>query len=120
MYANFSASPIEKSNANGSSRQRSRTPRLLEVDEPAGNASPWCTIAQFVKKHEVFTENAMRAHVAAAAPRKRSARSAQQDEVPGNGLAPAIRRIGRRVVLHEPLCLRWIDTGSCDSNGEIA
>lgn len=73
----------------------------------------WFRVSQLAKKHQQFTENAIRAQIFAAKPRL-SAKSKDGDLwISGNGLAPAIRKCGRTVLINEPMYAKWIATGSC-------
>ena len=120
MYTSNHASPIEESNASVQVRKRANPTRSVGVEAAPTCSSPWKTVAQFSSKHEAFPENSVRAHIAAAVPRKRSSRSSTTDDIPANGLAPAILRIGRRVLINEPRFLRWAETGSCEGDGDVA
>lgn len=73
----------------------------------------WFRVSQLAKKHQQFTENAIRAQIFGAKPRL-SAKSKDGDLwISGNGLAPAIRKCGRTVLINEPMYAKWIATGSC-------
>jgi hypothetical protein len=98
-------------------------PSLKELARSVNRVSPWKTVAQIAASNPAFTENALRAHIWQATPRKRSLRSREPGDFPGNGLAPAIRRVGRRLLIHEPRFHRWIETGMCvavEENGHDA
>ena len=83
-----------------------------------GDAQVWFRVSQLAKKHKQFTENAIRAQIFAAKPRL-SAKSKEGDLwISGNGLAPAIRKCGRTVLINEPMYSKWIATGSC-GEGEV-
>ncbi|MPS93205.1 MAG: hypothetical protein E2583_05850 [Comamonas sp.] len=69
----------------------------------------WLTVAQFNVKHPAFSENALRALIFAAKPRVAAVRNGVETVLPGNGLAVAIRRIGRRVLINENEFLNWVD-----------
>ena len=114
------ASPIAKSDALLPVRERSNLAPSVRSEEIPVYRSPYVTVAQFSARNEAFPENSVRAHIAAAVPRLRSSGSAQHDEIPANGLAPAILRIGRRVLLHEQRFMRWVETGSCECDGDSA
>lgn len=57
---------------------------------------PLFSVRQFSEKHPAFTESALRALID-----KARERNSSRGVVPGNGLAPAILRIGRRVLIDE-------------------
>lgn len=71
------------------------------------------TVAQFSQKHPAFSQNSIRAHIYGSKPRKRSLGSKKTEDIPENGLAPAICHVGRRVLLNEERYLCWIATGKC-------
>jgi hypothetical protein len=70
------------------------------------------TVKQFSQKHQAWTEGALRALIFDAEPRYRM-EGRKRVEVPGNGLASAIVRIGRssrpRVLLDEERFFEWVD-----------
>ena len=69
----------------------------------------WLTVAQLTAKHPAFSENSLRALIFAAKPRVGAIRNGAESILPGNGLAVAIRRIGRRVLINESEFLHWVD-----------
>ena len=69
----------------------------------------WLTVAQLSAKHPAFSENAVRALIFASKPRFGAVRKGASNQIPGNGLAIAIRRIGRRVLINEKEFLDWVD-----------
>lgn len=69
----------------------------------------WLTVAQLAAKHPAFSENSLRALIFAAKPRVGAIRKGAKSALPGNGLAAAIRRIGRRVLINEHEFLSWVD-----------
>ncbi|MEP7298663.1 MAG: hypothetical protein ABI702_20960 [Burkholderiales bacterium] len=71
---------------------------------------PLVSIAQLVENYPCLTTGAVRAHVFAAAQRVSS-----KGLIPGNGLAPAIIRKGRRVLLDEIGYFTWVRTGNVDA-----
>jgi hypothetical protein len=69
----------------------------------------WLTIKLLAEAEPAFTEPAIRNHVFNAASRYTS-----KGTIPGNGLAPHIRRIGSKVLINHAGFLSWVDgsTGS--------
>lgn len=67
-------------------------------------------VHQLANKHPAFTENALRALIYASKQRKRSTSKSGLADIPGNGLARAILKIGRRVLIDEQAFLEWVDT----------
>jgi len=63
------------------------------------------TVRQFSEKHPAFTQGAIRQLVFASQPRKTS-----RGPIPGNGLKPAIVRLGRKVLIDEALFFEWLDS----------
>lgn len=64
----------------------------------------WLTIKLLAEAEPAFTEPAIRNHVFNADPRYTS-----KGTIPGNGLAPHIRRIGSKVLINHGGFLSWID-----------
>jgi hypothetical protein len=78
----------------------------------AGNQDarrPLVTVAQLVDAHPCLTTGGVRADIFGAAQRVSS-----KGSVAGNGLAPAIIRKGRRVLLDEIGYFTWVRTGRVD------
>ena len=74
----------------------------------------WSTVYQLSQKFPAFSENSIRALIYASKPRLR-AKSKNGDEfVPGNGLAHAIRKVGRRVLIDEHAFSEWINVQKND------
>jgi hypothetical protein len=69
----------------------------------------WLPINLLVKEEPAFTEPAIRYHVFCA-----QARQSSTGIIEGNKLAPAIRRVGRKVLIHQRRFRRWIETGSAE------
>lgn len=67
------------------------------------------TVKQFSSKHSAFSVYSLRNLIADAENRYSS-----KGEISGNGLAPAIVRIGRRVLLDEDKFFEWVN----QKNGE--
>jgi hypothetical protein len=79
----------------------------------AGTTQIWYRVGQLAAKYPAFTENAIRAQIFAAKPRLSAKTKNGKSWINGNGLAPAIRKCGRSVLINEPMYARWIETGSC-------
>ena len=77
-------------------------------------AQIWYRVEQLVAKHPAFTENAIRAQIFASKPRLSAKSKTGNTWIPGNGLAPAIRKCGRSILINEPMYAQWIDSGSCE------
>ena len=65
---------------------------------------PLFTVAQFADRHPAFPQPGMRSHILNATDRVNS----RGERIPGNGLAGAIVRVGRRVLIDEQAFFRWI------------
>ncbi len=83
-------------------------PELFDEDLAA---HPWprqirvlLTVRQFAEKHPAFSYGALRNLIYYAEERKSS-----KGPIPGNGLAPAIVRVGRKVLLDEGKFFAWLD-----------
>jgi hypothetical protein len=72
-------------------------------------AITWLTVAQMAVKYPAWSENSLRALIFASKDRVAAARKGTQNIIPGNGLAAAIRRVGRRVLINEKEFLDWVD-----------
>ncbi|HRK38737.1 MAG TPA: hypothetical protein PK347_10130 [Burkholderiaceae bacterium] len=86
------------------------------TSDPPSTAAPqqiWFRVSQLADKHKEFTENAIRAQIFAAKPRPGATTKSGESWIEGNGLAPAIRKCGRSVLINEPMYTRWLETGSC-------
>jgi len=70
------------------------------------NHDSWMTVKQIIQVERAFTEPAIRNYIFNAAPRKSS-----KGIIPGNGLEPHIRRLGKKVLLHHGGFRSWY-TGS--------
>lgn len=66
----------------------------------------WLTIKLLAQAELAFTEAAIRNHVFNAADRQSS-----KGQLPGNGLAPHIRRVGSKVLINHGGFLSWIAGG---------
>lgn len=71
---------------------------------------PLLSVAQLIAAHPCRTEGALRAEIFGA-----SARFSSKGVIAGNGLAPAIVRRGRRVLLDEIGYVTWVRTGQVDA-----
>ncbi len=67
-------------------------------------------VRQLSSNHPAFTENAIRALIYASKSRKRSASKSGVADIPGNGLAHAIIKLGRRVLIDEQAFLEWVNS----------
>lgn len=67
----------------------------------------WLTIKLLAQAEPAFTEAAIRNHVFNANDRQSS-----RGTIPGNGLAPYIRRIGSKVLINHGGFLSWIEGGA--------
>ena len=86
---------------------------------PANSADQiWFRVNQLANKHKQFTENAIRALLFAAKPRVAAKSRNGNSWIKGNGLAPAIRKCGRSVLINEPMFAKWIETGSCGQGSQ--
>lgn len=90
------------------SAQRAVVDTSIQADVPV--TVTWLTVSQLSAKHTAFSENAVRALIFAAKPRVGAIRKGVTNHIPGNGLAAAIRRVGRRVLINEKVFLDWIDS----------
>ena len=63
------------------------------------------SVKQLSELLPAFTENSLRFHIFNAEPRINS----QGDTVPGNGLASAIIRVGRKVLVDRDRFIEWIE-----------
>ena len=66
----------------------------------------WLTVKLLAEAEPSFTEAAIRNYVFNAEPRQTS-----KGPIPGNGLAPHIRRLGKKILLNHGGFLCWIDKG---------
>ncbi|MDQ7075032.1 MAG: hypothetical protein Q9O24_07755 [Gammaproteobacteria bacterium] len=71
------------------------------------------TVPQFSVKHPAFTQSSLRGLIFNA-----KSRQSSQGMIEGNGLAPAIIRIGRKVLIDEEKFLAWVDNHQ--QNGQAA
>jgi len=71
---------------------------------PKHTARTLLTVQQFASKHTAWTLGALRNLLFYATPRKSS-----RGPVPPNGLAPAIVRLGKKVMIDEVKFFEWLD-----------
>lgn len=64
----------------------------------------WLTPKLLAEAEPSFTVSAIRSHIFNARPRKSS-----KGIIPGNGLAPHIRRVGTKVLINHGGFLSWIE-----------
>ncbi|HET7675213.1 MAG TPA: hypothetical protein VFL54_06790 [Gammaproteobacteria bacterium] len=62
------------------------------------------SVRQFSDKHPAWSQSALRNLIFQAQPRQSS-----KGEIPGNGLAPAIVRVGSKVLIDEDQFFAWVD-----------
>lgn len=74
----------------------------------------WLTVYQLSQKYPAFSENSIRALIYASKPRLRAKSKNGEEYVPGNGLALAIRKVGRRVLIDEQAFSEWINVQKID------
>lgn len=70
------------------------------------------SVRQLASKHQAFSENSVRALIFASKARKRSASKNGLADIPGNGLAQSIIKLGRRVLIDEHAFLEWVNSHS--------
>ena len=83
---------------------------ILTESHCGSEVKKWLSVQQFSVKHPAFTENSLRALIFASKPRLRARGKGGNDVIPGNGLAHAIRKVGRRVLIDEIAFLEWVDS----------
>ena len=74
----------------------------------------WLTVYQLSQKYPAFSENSIRALIYASKPRLRAKSKNGEEFIPGNGLAHAIRKVGRRVLIDEHAFSEWINVQKID------
>lgn len=80
------------------------------VDSAAMQSVPvWLSVAQMADKHPAWSENSLRALIFASRDRVAAVRNGAPGILPANGLAVAIRRVGRRVLIDEMAFLDWVN-----------
>lgn len=75
-------------------------------EAPIPGTGPWLTIKQTSEAEPAFSEPAIRNYVFHATRRKSS-----KGEIPGNGLGPYVRRLGRKVLIDLAGFRWWIKAG---------
>jgi hypothetical protein len=76
---------------------------ILKRLDQGESTQVWYRVSQLAVKHQQFTENAIRALLFAAKPRLSAKTKNGNSWIKGNGLAPAIRKCGRSVLINEPM-----------------
>ena len=82
------------------------------METPNGQRGNLNTVQQHSVRHPAFSQSALRFLIFNAEDRVNS----RGETIPGNGLAPAIIRIGRKVLIDEDRFLEWIDTHRCTNS----
>ena len=83
---------------------------ILTESHGGSEVKKWLSVQQFSVKHPAFTANSLRALIFASKPRLRARGKGGNDVIPGNGLAHAIRKVGRRVLIDEIAFMEWVDS----------
>ena len=83
--------------------------------QQSSHPRPLLSVKQFSEKHPAFTQSSLRALIDKARERYSS-----HGVVPGNGLAAAILRIGRRILLDEEAFFRWLASKHGASAEEVS
>lgn len=81
-----------------------QTETLYVRPKPTTSAPTLLTVRQFSEKHPAFTQGAIRQLIFASNPRKTS-----RGNLPGNGLALALVRLGRKVLIDEAKFFAWLN-----------
>jgi hypothetical protein len=84
--------------------QQSRIAFVNPDDEGAMESKSLLTVPQFAEKYPAWSQAALRALILNADDRLNS----RGERIAGNGLAPAVLRVGRRVLLDEQQFFVWI------------
>ena len=71
------------------------------------------TVAQLARRYPAFTQGSIRNLIFMSKPRWTSTGS-----VPGNGLAAALVRVGRKVLIDEAKFLVWLDSLQASEDGD--
>lgn len=79
---------------------------MNQINEKVSPASTWLTVKLLAKSEPAFTEAAIRNLIFKAADRESSL-----GVIRGNGLAPHIRRVGRKVLINHAGFLAWLAGG---------
>lgn len=80
-------------------------PQSQNATSLESSKNSWLTIKLLAAKEPSFTEAAIRNLVFKAAERKSSFGA-----IPGNGLGPHIRRVGRKVLINHQGFLSWLES----------
>ena len=70
------------------------------------------TVRQFTDRHEAWSPSGMRDLIFKAEDRVNS----RNEVIPGNGLAPAIIRIGRKVLIDDDKFFEWVEQHRCTNS----
>ena len=91
---------------------------LPSIPATSSRHQVWYRVSQLAAKYPAFTENAIRAQIFASKPRLSAKTKTGNSWINGNGLAPAIRKCGRSVLINESMYAKWIETGSCGQGSQ--
>ena len=78
---------------------------LSASPKPLTSARALLTVQQFTTKYPAWTPGAVRNMIFHSHPRKSS-----RGPIPGNGLGPAIVRLGKKVMIDEAKFFEWLDS----------
>lgn len=83
-----------------------QTTETYQVPKPPFPGIPrtLLTVRQFSDKHPAFPQGSLRNLIFLASTRKTS-----QGTIPGNGLATALMRVGRKLLIDEAKFFEWLD-----------
>jgi hypothetical protein len=73
------------------------------------------TVRQFSERHPAWTQSAVRNLIFNSQPRRSS-----KGKISGNGLAPAIVRVGGKVLIDEDQFFAWIEEQQANREGKVA
>ena len=76
-----------------------------QPDIDKNSSTKWLTVKLLAEYEPAFTKSALRNLIYQAEDRKTS-----KGVIKGNGLAPAIRRLGSKVLINHEAFLAWIDS----------
>lgn len=79
---------------------------MTETYQNTSSGGTWKTVKLLAQAEPAFREEALRNLIFKATERKSS-----KGIIPGNGLAPHIRRVGRKVLINHQGFLEWIERG---------
>ncbi len=80
----------------------------LEVNamEQSRHSRILLTVREFSRQHPSFPEGGLRHLIFHSKPR-----TSTRGDLPGNGLEPAIVRVGRKILIDEDRFFEWLDSG---------